>query len=524
MNRANADIHVAVIGAGMAGLTAAAYLARAGYPVTVFEHFSRLGGATATMERDGFRWDLGPLILEGFGQGERGRRILEELGISDRVEFQPGDRDFVFPDFELRRSKSYPGRYWRRKKLQHLFPAERSNLVRYQRFHNRVMDLLTLQIRADRHRWFHKGLLKLRMGRLYRRLGEKVDWSAERLMDHYFVDPRLKAVFTALLGDLVAPPNRFPAFGIPPLNDERSFDVRIPRRLSTAGRRPTYHFIEGGCGRMVDAVTDAIREHDGSIYTNATVEKIVVEGDRVRGVQLAGGHFEPAEVVFASGGARETFFERLGRVYLPSSFAYQIDELAVMESVLMVQLGLDLDPSPYQSRPLTYYYGTYDVAGAVARCLEGRYHKGADGFVLYIPSIHSPDLAPEGRHAVTLYTIAPNTLDRGSWQTRRERLTDRLVGYADQVIPGLEDHIQTQVVLTPYDFRQRFYQSHHAFGGRIPMLGQTGPGYETPIHGLWFIGAQSRSGGGVQNVMVGAREAVRAFEAGRRGRLSGFIR
>lgn len=521
MKRANADIHVAVIGAGMAGLTVAAYLSQVGYHVTVFEHFSRLGGATATLERDGFGWDLGPMILEGFGQGERGQRILSDLGISDRLALKPGDRDVVFPDFELCRPDSYPGRHWRRKKLQHLFPAERAHLARYQRFHKRVMDLRALETRADRQRWWVRGLLKLRIGWLHQQLGGQVDWSAERLMDHYFVDPRLKAVFIALLGDLVAPPNRFPALGIPSLNDERSFDSRIPRRLSVAGRRPSYHFIRGGCGRLVEAMADSIRENGGSIYTNASVERIVVEGDRVRGVQLTGGHFESAEVVFASGGAKETFFDRVGRVYLPSSFAYQIDELAVMESVLMVQLGLDLDPSPYQPRPLTYYYGTYDIAGAIARCREGLYHEGADGFLIYIPSMHSPDLAPEGHYALTLYTIAPNELEYGSWQTRGHDLVERLITYAEQVIPGLRSHITTQVSLTPYDFRQRFYLNHHAFGGRVPMLGQTGPGYATPIHGLWFIGAQSQSGGGVQNVMVGARNAFRAFQRTRQNQFLG---
>ena len=521
MKRANADIHVAVIGAGMAGLTAAAYLARAGYRVTVFEHFSRVGGATTTLKRDGFEWDLGPTLLEGFGQGERGRRILDDFEIGDRIVLQPGDRDVVFPDFELRRPADFPGRDWRRKKLQHLFPAERMHLKWYYRFHRRVMDYWTLKMRADRPRWFLKGLLKLRMRWLYRRIGEQAEWSSKRLMDYYFVDPRLKAVFTALLADRVAPLNRFAALDIPPLNAERSFDTRIPRRLTTAGRRPSYHFIEGGCGRLAEAVAETVREHGGSIYTDASVERIVVEGDRVQGVQLAGGHFEPAEVIFASGGAKETFFERVGRVYLPSSFAYQIDELALMESMLMVHLGLDVDPRPYQPRPLTYYCGTYDVAGAIARCREGHYHEGADGFVINIPSMHSLDMAPDGRHALTVYTIAPNELDRGSWQTRGESLVERLIDYVAQFIPDLRDHIKTRISLTPHDFRERTYQNHHAFGGRIPMLGQTGPGYETPIRGLWFIGAQSRSGGGVQNVMVGARDAVRTFQTVRSDRSPG---
>ena len=59
-----------IIGSGMAGLTAAAYLVRAGHQVTVYEQFSEIGGVTATLRQEGFGWDLGPLVLEGFGPGE----------------------------------------------------------------------------------------------------------------------------------------------------------------------------------------------------------------------------------------------------------------------------------------------------------------------------------------------------------------------------------------------------------------------------------------------------------------------
>jgi phytoene dehydrogenase-like protein len=67
-------------------------------------------------------------------------------------------------------------------------------------------------------------------------------------------------------------------------------------------------------------------------------------------------------------------------------------------------------------------------------------------------------------------------------------------------------------VLTPHEFRALTHQTHHAFGGRAPVMGHEGPGYETAIQGLWFIGSQSKSGGGIQPVMVGAREAARAIQ------------
>ena len=68
-----------VVGSGAAGLTAAAYLARDGCQVDVFEQADHIGGVTATIRQDGYAWDLGPMALEGFGPGEPAARLLAEL-------------------------------------------------------------------------------------------------------------------------------------------------------------------------------------------------------------------------------------------------------------------------------------------------------------------------------------------------------------------------------------------------------------------------------------------------------------
>jgi protoporphyrinogen oxidase len=51
--------HVVVIGAGPAGLTAAYQLRNSGRAVTVFEATDQVGGISRTVERDGWRFDLG---------------------------------------------------------------------------------------------------------------------------------------------------------------------------------------------------------------------------------------------------------------------------------------------------------------------------------------------------------------------------------------------------------------------------------------------------------------------------------
>lgn len=69
---------IAIIGGGLAGLTAAAWLARAGKSVTVFEKTRAVGGRALTETRGGFSFNLGPHAL--YAQGAAAR-TMRELGL-----------------------------------------------------------------------------------------------------------------------------------------------------------------------------------------------------------------------------------------------------------------------------------------------------------------------------------------------------------------------------------------------------------------------------------------------------------
>jgi phytoene dehydrogenase-like protein len=211
---------------------------------------------------------------------------------------------------------------------------------------------------------------------------------------------------------------------------------------------------------------------------------------------------------------KEVFFDLVGRENIPVELSQQIESNRLMESVLMVQLGIDFDPTPYQPAALCYYYQTQDLEGAVKRLRTGDYHEGRDGFLIYVPSLHSPSLAPAGKYAVTIYTVAPDVLAKGTWRDRKEELADKLIAEAEAHIPGLRQHMLTSLILTPEDYRQRTAQKHHSFGGVPPVIGNKPPAHKTPIQNLWFIGAQSESTGGVLNVMTGAQKVAKRILAG----------
>ncbi len=323
-------------------------------------------------------------------------------------------------------------------------------------------------------------------------------------MDDYFNSEKLQCVFISILADFFVRPSQFIGLGVFALNHETFYDKRMPKMLAKDTEQLYFYNVHGGLSMLVDALVARIENLGGKVFTSCPVAQIKIENNQVTGVVDEAGEFTPADVVVASGGANETFFKLVGEDQLPAEFAQQIRDIHLMDSVFMVHLGIDFDPSPHVHGVCTYYYGTYDIEGGVATAKSGQYHEGKDGFVVHIPSLHSPQMAPNGCHAVTVYTICPDTLAKGDWETQKEVYADKLIAYAEKYIPGLAEHTHLRVILTPKDFRQRTYLDHHAFGGIAPVMGKSGAPHKTPIAGLWFVGAQSESGGGLPNVIPAA--------------------
>ena len=501
-------MNVVVIGSGVSGLTAAAKLAQEGHCVTVFEQFERPGGVTAPIEMEGFSWDLGQLLVEGFGPDEPTGEVLADLGLTDKVPVVKDDRGYIFPDFSITKPDVYGGVHWRIELLKRRFPQDAAGLDRYWNDYLRFTRLMTLGRAVGKKNGFEKVFLNMEMYWTLLPFLLKLKWSAEKLMEHYFDSDELKCVFISILADFFTKPSQFIGLGVFALNYETFYEKRIPKTLAKDTDQFYLYNVLGGISKFVDAFVDSILENCGNIITGCAVTHIQVQGGAVVGVSDQRGIFTPADIVVASGGAKETFHKLIGVENLPADFSMRVDDIALMDSVFMVHLGVDFNPEPFVHGVCTYYYGTYDIEGAVEEAKNGIYHEGKEGFVVHIPSFHTPGMAPEGCHAVTVYTICPDTLQEGSWEESKEYFADKLISYAEQHIPGLAKHTCVRVILTPENFRKRTHQDHHAFGGIAPVMGKAGIPHKTPIQGLWFVGAQSESGGGINNVVPAAHRTA----------------
>jgi phytoene dehydrogenase-like protein len=495
---------IAVIGSGLSGLTAAALLAKEGHNVVVYEQHEKIGGVTASIEKDGYRWDWGQMLIPDLSKGEPGRLILEQLGISDQVKTIKSFREYSFPDFTISRPVKYQGIYWRKNFLRELFPEDAEGLERYYRIYDRIHDIIGLTRKSG-------FLSKLKVFTKFLPLIKKKNWTTQQLMDYCFSNQKLQSVFTHILADYTSNTNIFPGLIIPLINAENQFDERIPLQYGNHQPRSSWVFIIGGMITLVNALSKAVVDNGGKILTETAITKIKIERDRVKSIITSDGKESEIDAVVASGGAKELFLNLIGKQHFSEEFIKTyINDLFLTQSVFMVHLGVDYDPSIHQNgAALRYYYRSYNLNEVLDKLEKGIYHEGQDGFLIYIPSKHSPEMAPPDHHAVTIYTIAPNKLTEGDWERDKESFAEKLLDYVEEYVPDLGIHEKTRIILTPKDFQKRTHLQHHAFGGTVPHLTIAPPAHKTPIHGLWFIGAQSENFGGVTAAMTGAENTVK---------------
>ena len=227
-----------VIGGGLAGLTAAATLARAGQPVTVLEAAEHLGGRARSRQRDGFALNLGPHALYRAGGGAA---VLRSLGVRPRGRMP-----------RIHKAGLLAG--------DQVLPAW-GHFLRDMGERSTVLRLLT-------------GLGEEAAAELNGR-------SAAEWLDETFDDPAALALATSVLRTATY------------TGDHRLLDAgAAARQLRAAARGVLY--LHGGWSSMVDGLADAVRAAGGVIRTRAAVA--AVEHDRaVEAVRLADGTTMAAE-------------------------------------------------------------------------------------------------------------------------------------------------------------------------------------------------------------------------------------
>ena len=521
-----APVDCIVIGAGINGLTAAAYLARSGRRVLVLERLAELGGYARKVElAPGFRIDAGahdlgwipPRVVRELELRRHGVELLQpEPSVFAPL---PGGghlslgRDRVASVESIRRHSAPDAAKW---------PAFCDRVARLAGF---LEHLYSVPVPDVSGATVAELMSLLALGRRLRGLGRSemmellrtLPMAVAELLDDWFESDALKGTVGAsgTMGILQGPRSSGTAF------------VMLHRHVGMGTAPPrTRCVVRGGTGRLAQALAAAARALGAEVRTAAEVASIDVRDGRATGVVLSGGERIAARNIVSSVDARQTLLRLAGPACLDPEVVRAAQHIKFRGAMARVNLALGELPrfaaSPGNDALL---HGAISIAPSL-EYLERAYDDAKYGGVsrrpyleARIPSLHDPSLAPVGRHVMSVVVQhVPYRLRDGAWDdVRREALGDLVVRTLAEYAPALPGAIVARQVLTPRDLEQEFGLTEgNITQGELTLdqilIARPIPGwarYRTPIDGLYLCGVGTHPGNAGSPGLLAAEEILR---------------
>ena len=439
--------HVVVVGAGLAGLSAAMHLAGRGRAVTVVERYTFPGGRVGQADIRGYRIDTGATVLtmpdiieEAFNA--LGATMSDHLDLmpSDpayRASFADGSRLDVHADgdrmaaaIEEFAGPDQAAGYWRlRSWLTELYKLEIDGFIG-SNFAS-PMSLLTPQ------------LARLAAIGGFRR------W--DKMVSRFITDERLRRIFT------------FQALyaGVPPQQALAAYAV-IAYMDTIAG----VYFPRGGMRAVPEAMAAAATQVGVQFRYGSTVTRLERSGSRVTAVITDSGDRIACDAIVLTTDLPVTY-QLLGRTpRRPVKFRPS-------PSAVVMHVGVPAVNGALQHHNISFGHNwskTFD------EIIDDGVLMSDPSLLVTMPTAGDPSLAPAGRDLLFVLAPCPN-LDVGkiNWAAEGDTYARKMLATAaDRLLPGLDHDADILDVVTPADWARQGMHAGSPFA-LAHTFSQTGP-------------------------------------------------
>ncbi|MCB9733726.1 MAG: NAD(P)/FAD-dependent oxidoreductase [Deltaproteobacteria bacterium] len=479
---------VIVIGGGLNGLAAAGLLAKAGREVHVYEARDALGGLAAGVPfADGYTAPgllhdtamVRPWVADALGLAQHGlqreaspaavtipteRGAITLRGAEVSGDVGPGDADGV-------------------RRYTALVDAVRPVLAR-------IMDQAPLDPRASL-------LSLLKTGLAVRRLG------AATMLELMQVAPMCVADWTRSLGlsEPLAAALSLPAVEgsfTGPWSAHTATTALVRAALSGPA-------VVGGAPALVKAVVAAAKAHGAHLHTGARVTRILSDGARVSGVELASGEKVTADAVLSTLDPRSTFLCLSGPTDLPLGLVEDAKRYRMRGTTVKVHLALTGPLEDAAGNRITALRATPSLDDVERAFDAAKYRAAAEAPALDV--VVREDMATAPGHAVASIVAHAASYDlAGGWtDDARQRFGRAALDVLSRHCPTVRDRVAHMEVLAPPDIAERYGVT----GGHV-LHGEHAPdqllflrpsvhcgAHRTPIAGLYVGGGATHPGGGL---------------------------
>ncbi len=481
--------HVVVVGAGLAGLSAAMRLAGAGRRVTLLEREAVPGGRAGLVEAEGpsgrYRFDTGPTVLtmpdliadcfDALGEDMADWLTLDPVSPLYRARYADGSTLDVHADVDAMAAEveAVCG------------PDEAAGYRRYVDF---VSKLYRYEMRdfIDRSIDTPLDLVSANLARLvaaggFRRLAPKVE--------QFLKDDRTQRVFS--FQSLYA--------GLSPYDALAIYAV-IAYMDSVAG----VFFPRGGMHAVPRAMAAALEHHGVDVRYSTEVARVEHSGGRATAVVTAGGERVACDAVVLNPDLPVAYRDLLG--VTPRRHA----RLEYSPSCYLLLAGSSASyPDPVH-HTISFGHAWREV---FAELTSGRLMSDPS-VLLSTPTVSDPSLAPDGKHIYYVLFPTPNLVTGArtglDWNRIAPRYREHVLTTLEQRgFPGFGAGIEVEDVTTPLDWAARGMEAGAPFAASH-AFGQTGPFRPGNLWGdnVVLTGSGTQPGVGVPMVLISGRLAA----------------
>lgn len=501
--------NVVIIGTGMGGLAAGAYLARNGCRVSLFERLNQVGGYVHTFKRGGFRFEASTHQICSLVNGLYFDQTLSELGIFDKLSIRNAKYSFESILFDDNQSAGnrylIPAGY--DESLNALiaqFPKEK--VVLEETFsYIRAIARETLRLkRLQRVSPFKYpvdlilgGLLKSApQGSILKKIGiaafpnfvKAKDKTLEQLLSH-IENPAIQFLLSYYSHFALLSPSALSGL----VGAAMSYLYMLEKPI----------YIDGGSQTIVDELLKVIKSNGGSVHYKSKVSKIIVENDRAVGIQTEDGSVHYGDAVVSNASAVTTFRSLLDNQHtFDPTFTEKITHFKAGPSIFQVYLGLPFDIREYgftsstttlcNSLNLNENFKKHPFPSNLSTCTMTNY------------GITNPEFNSDGRTSIVLAEQDDSErwrdLPSEQYQAQKDAVQKIIVEKVQRITGIPLDRAEVCFSGTP---RTMAWYSGNPYGSIVG--GETTVeqsvmnrfSAKTPLPGLFIVGADSMPSGGV---------------------------
>ena len=423
--------HVVVVGAGLAGLSAALRLAGAGRKVTVVERESVPGGRNGLLNKSGFAFDTGPSVLTmpdliADALACVGEDLKDWL---DLIPLKPLYRAFYHDGSQL---DVHADTNQMQEEIAKTISKEEA--IGYGKYVDFVTKLYKYEMNdfIDRNIDSPLNLLTPNLARLialggFRRLAPKVN--------QYLKDPRTQKVYS------------FQAMyaGVSPQQALAIYAV-IAYMDSVNG----VFFPKGGMHAVPRALAGAAEKHGVTFKYNTTVTSLEKSQGRVKAVITDSGERIPCDVVVMNPDLPVVWRDLLGRTPL------NIKRLNYSPSCATLLVGSSKKYDHIAHHNI-HFGESWD--GVFDELIKKRTFMTDPSVLVTVPTHDDPSLAPAGKQSYYVLFPTPNLDADIDWKKQAKPYRDHMIQtLEDRGYDGFGDSIDVEVMTTPLEWQAQVYR------------------------------------------------------------------